>query len=115
MIARLLLALMLACLALPALAGPMVHDAEPAGTSMTMAHAGMDHGDHHTGPAPSDKTTPEKSMQHGCIGCIPPSNAFARPVSPAGFALALRHARPNTAAPPACASAPETPPPKALS
>jgi hypothetical protein len=110
MFVRAFLTVLFACLALSAMAMPIAH-AAPSG-DCTMA---MDHGDHHPAPAQPDKGTPDTAMQHGCLGCIPPTYGMARATSPNRYALALRHAPPAAAAPPASASAPETPPPKALS
>lgn len=62
MLARLILALLLAAFAVPVAAPAACHDA-PVGRAhaMPMGHA-------------SD-TAPEKAMpSHGCIGCVPPSN-----------------------------------------
>ncbi|MEG3165892.1 hypothetical protein U1701_14940 [Sphingomonas sp. PB2P19] len=60
MLARLILALLLAAFAFPASAPAACHDA-PATHSMPMDHA------------PEQKATPP----HGCIGCVPPSNWIA--------------------------------------
>jgi hypothetical protein len=57
MLARLILALLLAAFALPATAPAACHEA-PAMQAMAMDHA------------PAQKATPP----HGCIGCVPPSN-----------------------------------------
>src|SRR3546814_16266038 len=66
MIARLLLVLLLAGLALPATAAMPCHDAAPP------PMAGMTH----HAPAISDApTAPAKAMPaHLCIGCVPPSS-----------------------------------------
>lgn len=66
MLARLILALLLAAFALPASAPAACHDAA-AMTGMSMpASVPMEH-------APEQKATPP----HGCIGCVPPSNWMA--------------------------------------
>lgn len=76
MLARLILALLLAAFAMPASATAACHDATavhamPMAMSMAMPMA-MD-------PAPEQKATPP----HGCIGCVPPSNwSAARLVGP---------------------------------
>ncbi|TXC69828.1 hypothetical protein FSB78_01785 [Sphingomonas ginsenosidivorax] len=82
MLARLILALLLAAFALPASAPAACHDAQVM-HAMPMAMPGampaaMDH-------APEQKATPP----HGCIGCVPPSNwSAARLVGPAPRTLA---------------------------
>jgi hypothetical protein len=81
MLARLILALLLAAFAFPAVAPAACHDASASrgsGVVMDMAAMGgaqeamSDHGsDHQAGhEAPDRKATP----LHGCIGCVPPSN-----------------------------------------
>ena len=64
MLARFILALLLAAFALPASAPAACHDAM-SGMSMP-ASVPMEH-------APEQKATPP----HGCIGCVPPSNWMA--------------------------------------
>jgi len=78
MIARLILALLLAAFAFPAAAPAACHDAPAArGHAATMAMAGMDmaatHAASDTGP---DRGMPDRTATslHGCIGCVPPSN-----------------------------------------
>jgi hypothetical protein len=101
---RLLLALLIACLAFPAMATP--HCAEPSpATTMT-----MDHGKMHHAPAPV-----KPAPVHDCIGCIPPTHGLDRVTAPHRFVLDANHVQalaPLTAAAP---SAPDTPPPKHLS
>ncbi|MBC3943591.1 hypothetical protein [Sphingomonas albertensis] len=81
MLARLILALLLAAFAFPAVAPAACHDAPASrghGAVIDMAAMGgahesvSDHGsDHRAGhEAPDRKATP----LHGCIGCVPPSN-----------------------------------------
>ncbi|MGA1800438.1 hypothetical protein VH567_16845 [Sphingomonas sp. 4RDLI-65] len=67
MIARLILALLLAAFAVPAAAPAACHDAStPAPHTMMMAADTADASD----TMPDRKAVP----LHGCIGCIPPSN-----------------------------------------
>ena len=82
MLARLILALLLAAFAFPAVAPAACHDASASrGSAVVMDMAAMDMGpqeamsdhgsDHRAGhEAPDRKATP----LHGCIGCVPPSN-----------------------------------------
>jgi hypothetical protein len=73
MLARLILALLLAAFALPASAPAACHDAQTSHTMTMAAPMAMDH-------APEQKATPP----HGCIGCVPPSNwSAARLLAPA--------------------------------
>ncbi len=104
MVARLILSLLLAAFALPAMAVVPCHDAAPA---MAMTASG-----HHSVPmapvAPDDR-----AMVHACIGCIPPSTLKAGaadvPVlKTAGIRMA--HA---VRFDPGKAPAPDTPPPRA--
>ncbi|SFO09523.1 hypothetical protein [Sphingomonas sp. OK281] len=73
MLARLILALLLAAFAFPAVAPAACHDASAArGHAVVMDMAAMS-GTHEAMPdheAPDRKATP----LHGCIGCVPPSN-----------------------------------------
>ncbi|RIA37604.1 hypothetical protein DFR49_3491 [Hephaestia caeni] len=104
MIARLLLVLLLAGLALPATATMPCHDGAPP------PMAGMTH----HAPATSDvPTTPAKAMPaHLCIGCVPPSSwragTIAAPLLPP-MTLGGRPLRALIAGPPL---APEPPPPR---
>ena len=102
MLRRLFLALLIACLAAPAVAMP-VHCAPPA-HQQAMAHHGGHHGGTNQAPAPAP-------AQHDCIGCIAPYAAH-----PAGPGAPF-HGRPplgeaqtsfHALAPPA----PDTPPPR---
>jgi hypothetical protein len=102
MLTRLILSLLLAALALPAMAASPCHDA-PA--SMAMAP-------HHSMPAMpghEDKVI----MVHSCIGCVPPSSieprTISHPVIPDDIVRSEAIA-PFDAATPA---APATPPPRA--
>ena len=67
MVARLILALLLAAFALPASAPAACHDAPKAsGMALAMHDMPIDH-------APDRKAPPP----HGCVGCVPPSNWIA--------------------------------------
>jgi hypothetical protein len=77
MLARLILALLLAAFAFPAVAPAACHDAPASrghGVVMDMAAMGGTHeavsGHRPDHEAPDRKATP----LHGCIGCVPPSN-----------------------------------------
>jgi hypothetical protein len=81
MLARLILALLLAAFAFPAVAPAACHDAsasrrpavvmDMAAMDMGAHEAMSDHGsDHRPDHEPDRKATP----LHGCIGCVPPSN-----------------------------------------
>lgn len=78
-IARLILALLLAAFAFPAFAGSPCHDGS-APTMRAMQHSG------HGMPIREDHAT----VPHMCIGCIPPASLAARGVT----------ARPSPGAPP---------------
>lgn len=74
---RLLLTLLIICLALPAVAveacAPPVQPATDAAMAMH---------EHHAPPAPAeDERGPNASPQHGCIGCVPPLTAPAMPAT----------------------------------
>lgn len=98
MLARLLVALLLAAFAVPVAATPACHDGAPM--------AAM----HHAAPA-----TPDEHGQpvHACIGCIPPGDwnaaRLATPVPPARIETVGRIARLDLLAP----LPPATPPPRA--
>ena len=101
MFARLILSLLLAAFALPAMAASRCHDAPAA---IVMAP-------HHSMPA-----TPGRDdgaiMAHACIGCIPPSSmeprAIAHPMIPRDIVLVEIVSRFDTGRP----AAPATPPPR---
>lgn len=101
---RLLLTLLIACLALPAVA---VEACAPPPQDAAMAMHG-----HHAPPAPVDEDqTPDTAAQHGCIGCVPP---LAVSALPAGAPLITR---PFADRPPTLNIAPPygpTPPPPRL-
>jgi len=100
MIRRLLLALLVACLALPAAAAPL-HCAQ---TTVVVAHGEVHHGKKHEAP---QQVTPA----HDCIGCIAP---FAGP-APALASVWYPPSPILTGGPLPVArqvSGPDTPPPK---
>ncbi|WP_260597981.1 hypothetical protein [Sphingomonas endolithica] len=104
MIARLILMLLLACLALPAMASAPCHDGSGEMAGMAMPH---------TMPAPVENQERQALAVHACMGCIPPATLLRAGVAapmplaalPAGRAL-IRFDR-GRMTPPA------TPPPRA--
>ena len=68
MIARLILMLLLACLALPAMATAPCHDGSAEMTGMAMPHAPS-----HVMPAPMEEHERKAVAVHACMGCIPPA------------------------------------------
>ena len=64
MIARLILLLLLACLALPAMAAAPCHDGSGEMAGMAMPHAM---------PAVPDAQERKAVAVHACMGCIPPA------------------------------------------
>ncbi|MFC3582099.1 hypothetical protein [Sphingomonas hylomeconis] len=103
MIARLILVLLLACLALPAMAAAPCHDGSTGMAGMAMPHAM---------PAAPEEHERKAVAVHACMGCIPPATLLR-----AGLAAPL----PRVAVPPARAlvrfdrgriSPPATPPPR---
>ena len=103
MLSRLILLLLLACLALPAMASVPCHDgsAEMAGMAMP-----------HEVPAPTPEPERKAIPVHACMGCIPPASlmraVMAAPMAAGDLRLVSRSARfdAGPAAPPA------TPPPR---
>lgn len=99
MIRRLLLALLVACLALPAAAAPL-HCAQVAETH--------DSGHHSTKP----EAPPQAPPAHDCIGCIAPFSGAAPALASAWYApspVVIRGPLPLAR----LSSGPDTPPPKA--
>ena len=94
MIARLILALLLAAFALPALANGPCHDAP-------VAKAAPHHATHGV-PRPDDRA----AVTHVCIGCIPPASLDSRmivarlPVDTSPHALAASVFAPRSGTPP---------------
>ncbi|MDB5707131.1 MAG: hypothetical protein JWN66_4247 [Sphingomonas bacterium] len=105
MIARLILSLLLAAFALPAMAAPACHDA-PAPMAAPMTDM-----PHHSTPAVpqhGDKAV----LEHACIGCIPPSSLKAgAALAPLPPSSDIRVAR-IVPFRPGGTSAPATPPPQ---
>ena len=89
MLARLIMALLLAAFAVPTAAPAACHDA-----STTRSHAAMAMTADPTDAMPGSPD--RKAMPvHGCIGCIPPSTWIAAriaPVLPAGTAMPVARA-----------------------
>lgn len=103
MLARLILALLLAAFAVPAAAPAACHD------TAKVAHAS------HAMPMPATGHSDQKATPpHGCIGCVPPSNWTAvrvAEVMPAATPPLVARARVLTLG---AAPTPDTPPPRAL-
>ena len=107
MLARLILALLLAAFALPAMAVVPCHDQQggmrdmPAG--MTMRH---------DAPAPMPEHDRKAIAVHACVGCIPPVSiahpVFAAPLRPEGVLRAPSLARFDAS----LSTPPATPPPR---
>lgn len=106
MIARTLLALLLACLALPAMAAPMAHAPHPAQGALGVEHGGHD-GHHPDAPAQQ-----QPAPAHDCIGCIPPTQGHARVALPIRHMLILDARSIDAPVPAGTPSRPATPPPK---
>jgi hypothetical protein len=90
MFRRLLMTLLIACLALPAMAAPLCHQPAP----VAAAHEG--HATHHeNGDQENTDTDQLPSLAlHGCIGCAVPHSArliAVAPVSPDAMRVATRH------------------------
>lgn len=101
MLARLILALLLAAFATPAaVAAPACHGETPAVTTH--------HADHRPAPAPQEN----EATAHMCIGCVPLADwlgaRVAAPTIPAGPMPAIRAERMDLGQ----ASAPALPPPR---
>jgi hypothetical protein len=105
MLLRLLLGILIATLAMPAMAQGGCHDDVPA--SVTASHHAM------SMPMPMGKHG-GAAAEHVCAGCIPPSTwrsgATARAVLPTAMPLAQRIARLDLAPP----APPATPPPRRI-
>ena len=100
MFARLILALLLAAFALPALANGPCHDAPQS------AMAGHDPA--HGMPAPDERAT----MPHVCIGCIPPASVMPLTFAPPMLAPALPRRSVALALDPGVGAPPALPPPR---
>jgi hypothetical protein len=100
MFARLILALLLAAFAVPAVAhGQSCHE--------TTAAAPMAHGAHHM-PRQDDHAT----VPHICIGCIPPASLASRGVDMPGVMAATPRRIVATAFAPDAGTPPALPPPR---
>ena len=106
MFARLILALLLAAFALPALANGPCHDAPSAAKAATMA-AAMHHGTPGK-PAQDDRAT----APHVCIGCIPPVSLARRALAAPVAATALPRRIVASAFMPGTGAPPALPPPR---
>ena len=107
MFARLILSLLLAAFALPAMAIVPCHDDTAPAMVMAMPASG-----HHSAPmAPA--MPDDRAMVHACIGCIPPSTLKAgTAVTPLAKTAEIRIAG-TMSFDPGKAPAPDTPPPRA--
>lgn len=101
MVRRILFALLVACLALPAVAAP-THCAPPSGHHATQ---GQQH--HPAKPAPIDRD----QVIHGCIGCAAPSGLQAQ-VTPPIVTFVVRVAVAPSTLLPNPRDGPDTPPPR---
>jgi hypothetical protein len=70
MLLRILLAALVACLSLPAMAAPLCHAPEVT--------AAEQHGHHAPAPDREERAAPT----HMCIGCIPPASKASVPADP---------------------------------
>jgi hypothetical protein len=106
MLARLILSLLLAALAFPAMAAASCHDAPSP--QMAMPHHGMP-----MPAAPAPAHDDKAVVGHACIGCIPPSTLKSGVSDgPELRTVEIRIARAATFDP-GKAPAPDTPPPRA--
>ena len=108
MLRRLLLALLIACLAFPAAAMPMLHSGMDRESEAH--HAMMAHEHHHAMPA-SDHDDGMAGQMHDCIGCMARYDGLALPEAPFVPAELVR----CIAGPAQIAGSgpgPETPPPR---
>lgn len=109
MLRRFLMAVLIACLAIPAAAMPLAHPAAAAEHTPAAAAAMDCHGK--SAPAPADHQQSPAPMKHDCIGCIAPIG-FA-PAANAPLALPGQPPLPVLVSAAALARAgPDTPPPK---
>lgn len=105
MLARFLLALLLAAFAMPGVAPAACHDDAP------VAHHAMSSANHIM-PMPDGASDRSALAVHACIGCVPPSDwlgpRVARPVVPVAATLVAALTTLSTGAVPA----PDLPPPR---
>jgi hypothetical protein len=85
MIRRLLIALLIACLAIPAVASPL-HCASQVSSAAMPDGAQHQHGDHHKTPGPVTE-------MHDCIGCIAPSAGIGAAAEPVWLRAPVPHGR----------------------
>ena len=97
-----ILALLLAAFAIPAVANGPCHDAPDASMS-----AAMEHGSHPM-PRPDDRAT----VPHVCIGCIPPASLAVAAVAAPALQAVLPRAVRAAAFDPATGAPPALPPPR---
>jgi hypothetical protein len=106
MFARMILALLLAAFAVPAVANGPCQDAPQPQMAATMAGA-MSHGSHHT-PRRDDHAT----VPHVCIGCIPPASLAVAAVEGRALRVAVPRRIFVAAFDPAAGVPPALPPPR---
>lgn len=108
MLSRLILILLCACLAVPAMASVPCHDAMP-GMAAEMAPGMMGA---HDAPAPASAPDHKAVAVHACLGCIPPATllraGLAAPVLAKAMLTATRGKRFDAGR----ESPPATPPPR---
>ncbi|WP_353203933.1 hypothetical protein [Sphingomonas sp.] len=102
MFARLILALLLAAFALPALANGPCHDAP-----QPKVMAAMSHGSHHA-PRPDDHA----ALPHVCLGCIPPASLAVAALEVRALRVAVPRRMLAAAFDPAAGVPPALPPPR---
>ncbi|MEN2785856.1 hypothetical protein ACFOKI_10380 [Sphingomonas qilianensis] len=103
MIARLILMLLLACLALPAMAAAPCHDESGAMSGMAMPHAM---------PAPTEEHERKAVAVHACMGCIPPATLLRAAMTAPLPLVALPPARALVRFDRGRMTPPATPPPR---
>jgi hypothetical protein len=100
MLRRVFMAILIACLAVPAVAMPIAQEAD---TTMAKGHCD----DPERAPADDGNAT----APHGCIGCLAPFSARLVPVAPVSVRGPVRHPVLVTQHPHS-SGAPEPPPPR---
>jgi len=111
MFARMILALLLAAFAFPAMANGPCHDSPAMMPAIVMA--GMAAPMAHHGNTQHDRSDQPRGMAaHVCIGCIPPAMIAPRPVSTPFTYAPVRRAIAAAAFPAGLSAPPILPPPR---